>query len=186
MDGTALARALVRRMAHDLASPLAALVTARGLGLPPLEGRSLEGAAIARLSDRLELWRLLAAPPDSAIDHGRLHALLAAEAEGRTPVTLAWSHEVPPALARAGAALLLCALNQPGAAPRALASTAGGLVLELADTPAARAFATGLAGPDPAEASGALAGLALACATPPAVETAPGCIRLVLARPATG
>ncbi|WP_448586111.1 hypothetical protein [Thermaurantiacus sp.] len=77
-----LAVAVVRRLAHDLASPLAALSLAL-----ELDGRPdpVAGQALQALVDRLDLWRALVGRAGEGVpDAPRLWALIEAEA-GRAP-----------------------------------------------------------------------------------------------------
>lgn len=102
---------MARRMGHDLASPLASLMTA--LDLAP-EVDPLVGMAAQALGERLSLWRALLAPaPDEPVDWGRLAGGLLAEAERKPGVTLlmAGVESLPPRTAKAAAALILQALG---------------------------------------------------------------------------
>lgn len=102
---------VVRRMAHDLASPLGALMTALDLSG---EADPLAGAAAEGLRARLAFWRALAGIlPDEPADATALAEGLAAEAArtaGRT-IDVSALQALPPRLQRAAAALALQGLG---------------------------------------------------------------------------
>lgn len=114
MDATPLARAAIRRLAHDLANPLAALATAIDLAgdVDPLVTRALD---LCR--DRLELQRLLFGGTGPGFDRGNASRLLAAEA-GRRNATLEGAFDAHPEREAQAAACLACLaiglLNGPG------------------------------------------------------------------------
>jgi len=99
-----LAGALARRFAHDLAGPLAAVVTLAELSP---ETDPLMAEAIAALNARLSLFRLLfGGEPDAAFDGAAAHALLAAHLEARRHGL----HADLPAVPREARGMLLLAL----------------------------------------------------------------------------
>jgi hypothetical protein len=114
--GLALLSLMARRMGHDLASPLGALVTALDLAgeVDPLTGKAANA-----LAGRLSLWRGLLGPAaDEPADWGVLAGGLAAEAAGKNGVslTMAGMELLPPRAAKAAAALILQALGLPAGA----------------------------------------------------------------------
>ncbi|WP_448579192.1 hypothetical protein [Thermaurantiacus sp.] len=122
--GLALLSLMARRMGHDLASPLGALMTALDLAG---EDDPLAGLAAHALADRLSLWRGLLGPAaDEPADWGVLAGGLAAEAARTkgTSLAMAGVEALPPRAAKAAAALTLQALGLL-AGPGQVAATAG-------------------------------------------------------------
>ncbi len=99
-----LAALLVRRMAHDLAAPLAALSTLAGLrGADPLEAE-----AIRCLAGRLALFRaVFSGMPDGAPDSEAVRRALAEAFGGVDRVALDLAPGAPGRSVRAGLALAL-------------------------------------------------------------------------------
>jgi signal transduction histidine kinase len=135
----------VKWLTHDLATPIATIMTASELlgepADPEINGLVQDGAA--RLGARLKLIRLAFAPGAGAISATALHKLIADGVEG-TP--LVWGHGLtefdgPTAAMIAGATLLLADLARgqpltvtdtavhwaaPNALPAAIAASLGG------------------------------------------------------------
>lgn len=140
MDGQALhvAGLLVRRLAHDLAGPVAAVSTLAGMGeRDPL----LDGAA-AELTRRLELARsIFAGLPDAPIDSAHASARLAEAAGPGAHVEARLAADAPPARVRAALALALDLLP--------LLAEGGRLCLDVAATGALEVEAGPLRAPLP-------------------------------------
>lgn len=107
---------VVRWLCHDLASPVATLLTASELlgDQPDPEINELITAAIRRLSARLRLVRL-AMGTTSPMGTNALEKLIH-EGLPDTPMTLSLPAEAPPASVIVGAALILSDINR--AAPQ--------------------------------------------------------------------
>lgn len=112
---------VVRWLCHDMATPVATLLTASELlgDQPDPEINDLITAAIRRLSARLRLVRL-AMGSASNMSPTVLEKLLH-EGLPDTPMTLALPAEGPPASVIAGAALILADINR--AAPQRIDAT---------------------------------------------------------------
>lgn len=162
-----LARLLVRRIAHDLATPAGALAVA--LELAPAADPLL-GAAVGRLTALLDLHRsLFGAPPDSPFDPALLGTLLEGQRletspglDGRTARGLA-------ALALDAAALLA----GPGTYRLAVDDGQPAVALAGRVRPPGAALAAVLAGAPPAEPGTIGAALAVRLLGPFTTEAGP-------------
>lgn len=123
---------VVRRLTHDLASPMGALMTALDLAEAP---DPLATAAMESLAARLSLWRALAGTlPDAPVDGPALRRGLAAEAaraRGRS-LEMPPIEDLPPRLARVVVLLALQGLGLLAGAGRVRAGQeAEGLVVRV-------------------------------------------------------